>query len=299
MGKQLVINFRYHVVSLAAALLALAAGVVLGAGFLDTTDNAGDDADRAASADPAVESFESGFAGRVEPALLNDQLADQTVLILTTPGAAAEDISGISGAIEEAGGEVVGQAELTSKLLDPAGRQFAEGVAQQVGEDVDGIDTQGDSYQRIGAALARALVSDEAADVDDDATTLRAAFVEGDLITLEEEPTALATLAVVVTGPRSSTSEDQGVSLAGISAALDTASSGVLVAGPASASQPGGFVEALRGDDLAGTVSTIDVSDSPSGRIVAALALAQEAGGDAGAWGTSRSADGAVPSDDS
>ena len=80
---------------------------------------------------------------------------------------------------------------------------------------------------------------------------------------------------------------------------LDTASSGVLVAGPASASQPGGFVEALRGDDLAGTVSTIDVSDSPSGRIVAALALAQEAGGDAGAWGTSRSADGAVPSDDS
>ncbi len=298
MGKQLVINFRYHVVSLAAALLALAAGVVLGAGFLDTTDDAGD-SDRAASADPAVESFESGFAGRVEPALLSDQLADQTVLILTTPGAGAEDVSGISGAIEQAGGEVVGQAELTSKLLDPAGRQFAEGVAQQVGEDVEGIDTEGDSYQRIGAALARALVSDEAAEVDEDATTLRAAFVEGDLITLEEEPTARATLAVVVTGPRSSTSEDQGVSLAGISSALDTASTGVLVAGPSSASQPGGFVDSLRADDLAGTVSTIDVSDSPSGRIVAALALAQEAGGDAGAWGTSRSADGAVPSDDS
>lgn len=299
MGNQLVINFRYHVVSLTAALLALAAGVVLGAGFLDTTDNASDDADRASAADPAVESFESGFAGRVEPALLTDQLADQTVLILTTPGAGAEDISGISGAIEQAGGEVVGQGELTSKLLDPAGRQFAEGVAQQVGEDVEGIDTEGDSYQRIGAALARALVSDEAADVDDDAMTLRAAFVEGDLLTLEGEPSARATLTVVVTGPRSSTSEDQGVSLAGITAALDTASSGVLVAGPVSASQPGGFVAALRGEDLAGTVSTVDVSDSPSGRIVAALALAQEAGGDAGAWGTSRSADGAVPSADS
>lgn len=298
MGNQLVINFRYHVVSLAAALLALAAGVVLGAGFLDTTDNASDDADRAA-ADPAVESFESGFAGRVEPALLTDQLADQTVLILTTPGAGAEDISGITGAIEQAGGEVVGQGELTSKLLDPAGRQFAEGVAQQVGEDVEGIDAEGDSYQRIGAALARALVSDEAADVDDDAMTLRAAFVEGDLLTLEGEPSARATLTVVVTGPRSSTSEDQGVSLAGITAALDTASSGVLVAGPVSASRPGGFIAALRGDDLAGTVSTVDVSDSPSGRIVAALALGQEASGDAGAWGTSRSADGAVPSDDS
>lgn len=299
MGNSLVINFRYHVVSLAASLLALAVGVVLGAGFLDNTGNASDDAAQAASTDPAVASFESGFAGRVEPVLLNDQLADQSVLILTTPGAGAEDVSGISGAIEQAGGEVVGQAELTSKLLDPAGRQFAEGVAQQIGEGVEGIDTEGDSYQRIGAVLARALVSDETADVDSDATTLRSAFVEGDLLKLDSEPSARASLVVVVTGPRSSTSEDQGVSLAGITAALDTASSGVLVAGPTSSSRPGGIIDVLRDNDLSGTVSTVDVSDSPSGRIVAALALAQEADGDAGAWGTSRSADGAIPSDDS
>lgn len=293
------INFRYHVVSLAASLLALAVGVVLGAGFLDTTDTVSDDGDDTAAIDPALESFETGYAGRTAPALLDDQLDGQTVIVLTTPGAGAADVSGIVDAVEEAGGEIVGQGELTAKLLDPAGRQFAEGVAQQVGEDVEGIDTTGDSYQRIGAALARALVADETADVDGDATALRSAFVEGDLLTLDGEPEARASLAVVVTGPRSSTSQDQGVGLAGITSAMDDASAGVLVAGPVSASRPGGFVAAMRNDDQTATISTVDVSDSPSGRIVAVLALAQEASGEAGAWGTSRSADGAVPGADS
>jgi hypothetical protein len=291
-----VINFRYHVVSLAAALLALAVGVVLGAGFLDSTTSGDSDSEEAASSgDPAVASFESGYASLTGPDLLGDQLDGQSVVVLTTPGARAADINGVSSALDDAGADVVGQVALTAKLLDPGGRQFAEGVAQQVGEDVPGVSTDGDSYARIGAVVARSLVADETGDVDEDATTLRSAFVEGNLLSLTSSPTSLASMAVIVTGPRSSTSGDQGVSLAGIAAALDGTAQGVVVAGPSSASTSGGVLAALRDDDQTGTVSTVDVADSAAGRVVVALAAVKEAAGESGQWGTSRSADGAVP----
>lgn len=290
------INFRYHVVSMAAALLALAVGVVLGAGFLDTSADPGADTDEAGSAaDPAIASFDSGYVGRTGPALLKDQLEGESVIVLTTTGANAADIKGVSAAVSEAGADVVGQVALTSKLLDPGGRQFAEGVAQQVGQDVPGISADGDSYARIGAAIARALVASKTSEIDDDATTLRSAFVEGDLLDLTTAPTERASLVVIVTGPRTSTSQDQGVSLAGIASSLDAVSQGVVVAGPASASSPGGIIDALRDDEQTGTVSTVDVTNTPAGRVVVAMALAREAAGESGSWGTSRSADGAVP----
>jgi hypothetical protein len=52
---------------------------------------------------------------------------------------------------------------------------------------------------------------------------------------------------------------------------------------------------ALRDSDAASQVSTVDVTDTAAGRVVVSLALAQEAKGQSGSWGTARSADGAVP----
>ncbi len=289
------INFRYHVVSLAAALLALAVGVVLGAGLLDKPASEAPSGEQVAEADPAVAAFESGYVGRTSPKLLDQQLDGESVLVMTTPGANAADIKGVTTSLDVAGAEVVGEIGLTAKLLDPGGRQFAEGVAQQVGEDVPGISADGDSYARIGAAIARGLVSDKTAKIDDDATTLRTAFVEGDLLTLEKAPKRRASMVVIITGARTSSSGDQGASVAGIAGSLDASSQGVVVAGPASSSTAGGIIDALRDDDQAASLSTVDVADSPAGRVVATLALASEAKGKSGQWGTSRSADGAVP----
>lgn len=290
------ITFRYHVVSLAAALLSLAVGIVLGAGFLDSSGESTDsNGEPVAVADPAIAAFESGYANRTAPALLKEQLEDESVLVITAPGANAADIKGVTASLGEAGADVVGQVGLTAKLLDPGGRQFAEGVAQQVGEDVPGISAEGDSYARIGAVIARGLVAGKTSDVDESATTLRTAFAEGDLLSLDKPPAQRASLVVIITGPRTSTSQDQGVSIAGIAAAIDASSKGVVVAGPSSASESGGTVATLRDDDQTGTLSTVDVVDSSAGRVVVALALVAEAKGQSGQWGTSRSADGAVP----
>ena len=66
----LVISFRYHLVSIAAVLLALAAGVALGAGPLDdNTVLSGNSSDSGTSADPAIARFESGYAARTSGAL--------------------------------------------------------------------------------------------------------------------------------------------------------------------------------------------------------------------------------------
>jgi hypothetical protein len=290
-----VINFRYHLVSVAAILIALAAGIALGSGPLDDTGDTlrGNSSDQAV--DPGVASFEEGFAARTAAGLLTDKLKGQTIVVLTAPGANPAQVSGITGDLQQAGAEVTGEVELTAKVLDSASRQFAEGVAQQSAGDVPAVSEATDSYGRIGAALARTLLADKAAAIDPAATTIRSAFTEGGLVRLTKAPAKLATLAVLVTGPSRSGAEDQSTVIAALAGAMNGTGKGVVVAGPASSSTDGGAVKAVRDSDFATAVSTVDVTDSAAGRIVAALAAASQMADQPGAWGTVRSAGGALP----
>lgn len=184
---------------------------------------------------------------------------------------------------------------MTSKLLSSANRQFAEGVAQQAGVGVDGVTAAGDSYGRIGAALARSILSSKTTALDPIANKIQSAFVEGGLVTLTSKPTKLATLAVIITGPKAAGSADQGTVIAAMAGSLDSAGKGVVVAGPASSSTDDGIVKAVRDSDASSSVSTVDVTDIAAGRVVTVLAAAKEAAGQSGSWGTSRSADGGLP----
>ncbi len=290
------ISFRYHVVSLSAALLALAAGVVLGAGLLDRSDDDTDVRDGVVT-DAGVSAFDSGYASRTAGDLVDDALEGRAVLVVTTPGARAADVRGVTANLEAAGGSVVGQLDLTSKLLDPGGRQFADGVAEQAGAEVDEVSGATPGYARIGAALSRAYLTKSAGGTafDDTANQLRSAFDEGDLTTVGSAPQERASIAVVVTAPRSSANEQQGASLAALVRALDPGVGGLVVAGPSTSSLDGGLVAAVRSDESASQVSTVDVVDLPAGRVVVALAAARDAAGEPGAWGTSRSPDGSLP----
>ena len=291
------INFRFHLVSLAAVMIALASGIFLGSGPLDDVSDSlqGDEGATGQAADPAVRAFESGFAGKTGPGLLKDKLKGQTVVVLTAPGASAAEVKGVSTDLELAGADVTGEVALTSKILDSSGRQFAEGVAQQAASDVPGVTGSGDSYGRIGAALARSLLADKAAAPDQTATTIRSAFAEGDLISVTAEPAKLATLAVLVTAPERASGAEQSTVIAALAAAMNPAGKGLVVAGPTSSSTDGGAVKAVRDGDAASEISTVDVTDTAAGRVVTALAAAAQASGQPGAWGTSRSGSGSVP----
>lgn len=294
------INFRYHVVSLAAVLFALAGGAALGAGVLDDADDSSAvETTTSSGSDAALRQFEAGFAGRTAEGLLGGRLKGESVVVLTVPGTDAAQVKGVTSDLELAGAEVTGEIALSSKLLDSSGRQFAEGVAQQAAQDVPGVDAAGDTYGRVGAAFARAFLADRAATLDQTASTIRSAFVEGDLVTATRDPKRSATLAVLVAGPQRAGGADQSTVVAALASAIgasDAPGRGVVVAGPASSSTDGGVVKAVRDGDAASEVSTVDVTDSAAGRIVTVLAAAAQADGRPGAWGTQRSAGGAVPS---
>lgn len=292
------INFRYHLVSIAAIFLALAVGVALGSGPLDNAKNIVGDNTAAATttAQGDLASFESAYASKTAPGLIRGKLKGQTVTIFTVPGARPDEVRGLKSAMVSGGAVVTGQVALTSKLLDSANRQFAEGVAQQSAKGASGVASSGDSYALIGSALGRAYLGDVPGKLDPAGTTIAAAFAEGKLVSSSEKPTQRASLALIVVGPTSAGGDrGQANIVAQLAGAFDSQAKGVVVAGPSQSSDDGGYLQALRASDAATKVSSIDVSDSSAGRLLTVLVAAREITDNAGAFGTSRSADGAFP----
>lgn len=292
------ISFRYHLVSIAGVLLALAAGVALGAGPLsDSAKIVVGDKSTVTSADlTELQGFETAYAQNTGGALVSGKLKDTSVVFFALPGAHADQIKGLKSAFTSAGASVVGQVALENQLVDSKGRQFAEGVAQQATKDVKGVSTAGESYARIGSALGRAFLAKETADPDADSSTISSAFSEGGLIRLEVKPKKLAQLAVIVAGPDKADPDlGQGEIAVALADAFDESGTGSLFVGPSASSDEGGYIEALRSSDAAARVSSVDVIDAAAGQLIATLAAARELDGSAGAFGTSRSADGAIP----
>lgn len=286
------INLRYHVISLAAVLLALAAGIAVGAGLLDESDAATTASDTSqAEVSPAMAGFDAGYASLTSPGLLRDKLKNRTVLLLTTPGARDNEVDSLIENLTTAGARVTGQVGLTTKLLSPSNRQFVEGVATQ--SDPEAADASSD-YGKVGAAIARGYLTKGDGALDETARTIRSAFVEGGLLEPEQDPETSSQLALVVAGPSGASAGGEGTVVSSIVASLDDGSQGVAVVGPVSSGESG-VVNAVRGSDAAANVSTVDVTDTGTGRVAAVLGLVRESAGQSGAWGTSRAADGPVP----
>ena len=79
------INFRYHIVSLAAVLFALAAGVLLGAGVLQQADEDDAKAGGTPEISPQLVGFDAGFASLTADDLLKGKLKDRSVLVISMP----------------------------------------------------------------------------------------------------------------------------------------------------------------------------------------------------------------------
>jgi hypothetical protein len=281
-----VINFRYHLVSLASVFLALAVGIVLGAHYLDPDSVGGD---TGGSNDSGLVSFQSGYAGVTGGPLIAGSLKGVGVVIFTLPGAEEKQVADISADIAQAGGRVTGEVGFTSKLLDAGNRQFAESVAEGVLPNAPGS-----GYDKVGAALAAAFVG--SGDPDAKAGPIRSAFTEGGLIRVATAPKTRAPLVLIVAGSATDQSSSGSV-LADLAATLAEAGNGAVIAGPSTASTGGGLLAAVRDSSSAGDFGTVDVTDTAAGRVIVVLALKSVSEGSTGSWGTSRSHDGAVPGD--
>ena len=271
------VSFRYHVVSLTAVLLALAVGIVVGTTSVPAAP---------AARQVVVDGSGEDFARRVAPRLLKDALVGQRVLLLLAPDAPAprEVVDGL----RTAGATVTAQVRLQPALLDPSGSATVDDVV--AGVLPDGLTLpQTSAIERAGAELAASLVtSDQGTDAGDSgAQRVLGGFSGADLLAFDgAAPTRRATLVLVLAGPA------RGAALASLAASFQ-ARVGTVVAAPLAAARGTGVIAVQRSGT--GGASDVDGLGTPQALVGAVLALAEQAAGGAGHYGTGPRASGVVP----
>ena len=285
------ISYRHHVVSLVAVFLALAAGVALGGGPL--SDLARDPATTSAKATvqrqeaQRVASFGDDFATAGAATLYDGRLEDQSVAILTLPGADEDVVSGLAGQVEGAGGTVSGTYDAQPVLVDADEKSLVDTMGSQLMTTLgdDAVSTDASTYPRLGQLIGLALAAPDGSPKD--ATSIRQSLAGADLLSSPADARP-ASLVLVVLGD----DVDDAI-LSGLLSGLAAKATGVVVAGDA-ASGVDGDLHALREEPVAADVTTIDGVDVVVGQVTTVLALARSLEVSGGAFGASGS-DGAVP----
>jgi hypothetical protein len=310
-----VISFRYHIVSVVSVFLALAIGVALGGGPLrgevDRTLVEQVEADRRAKADLRSQitalgsgnDFTDSFAAGVAPRLIDGELTDRPVTMLVLPGAREAVVSSLGELVETAGGSVAGVIRVGEELVDVGNRQLVDQLSSQLLDGIPDVTVPEDAgtYERLGAVLARAAVTDDdaGAPVDEAAGSILSGLSTANLLSPVGELARRGSLVLVVAGPtadNASAREGASAVVSSLAATLDGATDGVVVAGPVSAARAGGVVDAVRREVvISQDVSTVDTLDRVPGQVVAVMALAEQSRGDVGHYGSVDASDGVMP----
>jgi hypothetical protein len=307
------INFRYHLVSLAAVLVALGVGLVMGAGLLssgtgsaaatevvDLQAQAALLREQVADAEATL-SFSEAYGQAVQPGQVDGALADTDVVVVALPGADDTVVSATREAVTQSGARVVGTVAVQPAWTDAASQAVLDALAAQLVTSGVSLDEGADGYQRGAVVLASALLeptggSEAEPEVLD---TVPAAFADAGVVAVDGSLRGTADLAVLVAGDPVADDGEAGRrlgALTSLAAAFDAAGSGAVVAGPPQSASALGVVGAVRADvDAAAQVSTVDMAHTSSGRTAAVLALAEQASGGAGHYGGVGEVDGALP----
>jgi hypothetical protein len=306
------IDFRYHVVSLVSVFLALAVGIVLGAGPLKeqigntlsdqvtslAREKAGLRSDLA-TAESAV-THRDQFITTVTPTMAANQLQGRSVVLVRLPGVDNGSVDAMTGAVKSAGATVSGEVEVKDSwttgdpnVLNPLAAELQDSLP-------GGSSLTGTSDEVLATLLARAVVAPEPAVAGTEDTAGKAvldALKRADLIGTKGNLSTRATEAILLappvetnangtpTSPTDAVERATSASL-DIAEALDTGSAGSVVIGPASAAGDGGLISVIRDDDnVSQRVSTIDTGDTSMGPLTTVLALREQLHGASGSYG--------------
>jgi Copper transport outer membrane protein, MctB len=329
-----VIDFRYHLVSIVAVFLALAIGIVLGSTELQgptynllnqTTAKLQNELNQASSQRDAAQqqaNLGQSYAQAVEPVVLHDLLAGQRLLIITEPGAPASVVTAISNAAtQDAGATVTGQIALQSKFFDNSGTTQASlntvnmDIAQadnivlntgtpdqqQAAQVIASEILTRASASAVGQVGAQPSISSSAGSQQDtNAQTMLGAYANEGFLTISGQPSAPATLAVIVTPqttPQDGSADPLDQLLVPVAGELAAKSSATVVAGVSAGSGPGSPIAVLRASSAASKVSTVDDADFVAGQSVVIQALAlQLNGGNPSSYGFANGASAVGPS---
>jgi hypothetical protein len=317
------IDFRYHLVSLISVFLALAVGIVLGAGPLQNsigstlteqvnqlrTDKE-DLRTQLSTANTAV-THRDQFAEAITPALVGSSLSGRTIAIVTLPGVDDDTVDALKDGIATAGGSVTGRIKVSDNWTAADKEADRTGALSSLTKDLPSgyVPAEGTSPERLAQVLATSVVSSVSTTLSgtgstDAATALKDLSTAG-LVDVDGKLNGLASgvLLVVPANPEATgqapatpaVSADAAADYVNLAAKLDTTGSGTVATGPASAAS-GGLLTSLRDDDtVSKEVSTVDDGSTAMGVATAVLALSEQLAGGNGSYGFGSGVDAAVP----
>lgn len=312
------IDFRYHLVSLISVFLALAVGIILGAGPLQgaigETLTEQVDALRAERTDlrtelDATQSALDGDERYLEAAgaqLVTGSLQDDRIAIVQLGEVPQDEADGVLNQLTTAGANVVSTSVLTEAWTDAAEESSRETVAEGLRANLGEAAPEGDdASETLGAALALALTGTEnGTERSAQATDLEAQLERFGFIEAGDEQTEPAEALVLLVGSAGQPQETADgtteeaeptpdVWTAVTRAAQDVSGAAVL-AGPTD--EPGDTVQAVRDDEeIAAEVTTVSGINRLVGRINVPLAVAARMDGVVGQYGLEDDATAVIP----
>jgi hypothetical protein len=304
-----VISFRYHVVSLVAVLLALAAGVALGGGPLSELGRSDEDATASADERNAeladrldvagrTDAFQDEFTEVLAPRLVGGSLTNRPVVVVTLPGADEKVVTSIEDLLDDAGASVAGEYAVLPRLLDASEKSLVNTMSSQLIESLKAksVAASAPTYDRIGGLVGRAIATekDNGEEVDSPSQDILSSVKGADLFVTEQGGDTRGSLVVVVLGDEHADLGDTAGVVGGFLTGIASQSDGVVVAG-STQSADDGLLGALRDDvTFSANVSSADSADTVAGRVAALMALSTDARGTTGHYGAD-GIDGAIP----
>lgn len=312
-GARYVISLRYHIVSIAAAFLALAVGVVLGSTTLSGTLLSGLASDKSDLARQVADleaernalqarlADADGFAGSVGGKVVSGTLDKRSVIIVTTEGAKPADRDAVKHLVEQAGAKVTGEVQLTNAFADPSKSDQLTDIVTRLQPAGAKFPTSGGPGSLAGALLGQILLLDkESARPQSSQEELDAALAgltDGGFLKTGEN-VAPAQLAIVLTGGKATGdgAGDKAATIARFATQLDRSGAGTVLAGNPEAAGGTGPIGVVRADTSATDIlSTVDNVSTSAGRVVTILALREQLEGRAGRYGIAGNAEGPAP----
>jgi hypothetical protein len=308
-----VISLRYHVISIAAVFMALALGVVLGStaisgrllsGLSSNRDDLGrqvSDLQAERNALNAQLASADVFGAAVGPRIVSGALRGRSVVLVTTADAVPADRDALTGLLSSAGATVTGELQLTDAFTDPSRSDQLSELSTRLLPAGLRLPTASDAGTLSGGLLGSLLLinpnNGKAQATPAETTAVLAGLGDGGFVRVGPQVLP-AQLVVVLTGGagRGNSSGDRAGILARFATQLDHAGAGAVLAGRSGSAEGNGPIGVVRADTAAASVlSTVDDVNTAAGRVVTVLALAEQAQGRAGRYGTGGNAQAMVP----
>ncbi|WP_270887842.1 copper transporter [Pedococcus sp. 5OH_020] len=307
------IDFRYHLVSIVSIFLALAVGIVLGAGPLkedigntltSEVKNLRDDKatlrTQLDTADKAAQARDE-FTVASNRTLLAGRLRDTTVSVVVLPGADTGLVKSTTQTLTAAGATIGSTVSVQDAWVDPEKATFRSTLGQQLAAQVELPVGQTDG-EIVDAVLARSVLAKAGASATGAAGALEG-LRTGQLIRFTPDQVSPASVAVVVAGPVTGSDvadrESRAGALSDLAAAMDSAGAGaVLVAASLkdNATNTTSVLATSRADDdHAKALTTVDDAELPMGQASIVFGLLQEQAGKVGHYGLAGDATAAFP----